>query len=136
MADLAAIRAGLAARLATIEGLQQSAYVLAQPTPPAVEVMPGPIDYDLAMGRGLDRRNFTVRAFVGLTGDIGAQKLLDKLLAKDGPQSIKAAIESDPTLGGVVDDLHVRRNTGYRVFVKGSDQVLGSEWEIEVLESD
>ncbi len=133
---LQAIREGIAANLETLNGVQQSAYLLANPTPPAAEVQPGEIEYDLAMGRGLDRWNLTVRVFVGFTSDKGAQIRLDKMLAPSGVDSVKAAIEAEPTLGGACDDLHVKRCTGYRLYNRaGQAAVLGAEWEIEVLAS-
>ena len=55
MASLTDLREGLAATLASITGLQQSAYLLSNPTPPTAEVQPGPVDYDLTMKRGLDK---------------------------------------------------------------------------------
>jgi hypothetical protein len=62
---LTQIREGIAANLAVLDGCQVSAYMLSNPTPPAVHVYPAEVDYDLAMGRGLDQWTFTVQAFVG-----------------------------------------------------------------------
>lgn len=133
MASLTTLREALASNLAGIPGLQQSAYLLANPTPPAAEVLPAPIEYDKAMGRGHDLWRFTVRVFVGLTSDIAAQKRLDKMIASSGTNSIKAALESNTTLGGAAEDLHVTRCSGYRLFKRGTGQpLLGAEWEVEV----
>ena len=134
MASLTSIREGLAANLDTIPKLQASAYLLSNPTPPAAEVQPGAIDYDRAMGRGHDDWLFTVRVFVGFTSDIGAQRRLDGMLASAGSASVKAAIESDPTLDGACEDLLVTRCTGYRLFGReGGAALLGAEWEVQVL---
>jgi hypothetical protein len=136
MASLTDLREALASNLAAIDGLQESAYVLANPTPPAAEVVPAPIEYDKAMGRGLDKWTFLVRVLVGLTSDIGAQKRLDKMLASAGPDSVKAALETDPTLGGAADDLIVTRCSGYRTFKReGGTLLLGAEWTTEVYAS-
>lgn len=136
MASFTDIREALAANLASVTGLQENAYVLSQPTPPAAEVMPAPIEYDRAFGRGLDRLNFIVRVFVGFTQDIGAQKRLDSMLASTGAASIKTALESDKTLGGLVDDLHVTGTSGYQLFSRaGSAPVLGAEWQVTILSS-
>ena len=140
--DITAICEGLAANLATIDNLQESAYLLANPTPPAAEIEPGPVKYDRAMQRGLDELQFLVRVFVGFTSDIGTQKRLYRMLASTGDDSIKAAIESDTTLGGLVDDTWVRDCTGLKQFVRevtaggrGSAQgpLLGAEWTVQVL---
>lgn len=133
-ATLAQIRTGLAANLASITGLAQSAYVLSNPTPPAAEIEPGPVEYDQAFGRGHDRWAMTVRVFVGLTTDIGAQKRLDTYLAPSGATSVKTALESDLTLGGTVQDLHVTGCSGYRVYPRqGQAPVLGAEWQLTVI---
>ncbi|MBX5461640.1 MAG: hypothetical protein IRZ28_11190 [Steroidobacteraceae bacterium] len=131
---MADIRTGLAANLAPIPGLQESPWLLSNPTPPAAEIQPDEVDYDQALGRGLDRWRFTVRVFAGFTSDVGAQKLLDLMLAPSGPRSVKAALESDCTLGGKVDDLRVTRCSGYRLYGRdGGPSVLGAEWQVEVL---
>jgi hypothetical protein len=70
------------------------------------------------MGRGLDKWTFTVQAFVALASDIGAQVKLDAFLAPSGSQSVKAAIEADGTLGGIVADTSVVSCTGYRVYAR------------------
>lgn len=131
MATLAEIRAGLAANLGSITGLQVSAYVLSNPTPPCVEIVPAEVQYDQALARGMDTVTMTVRVFVGQASDKGAQQRLDLYLAPDGSGSVKAAIESDPTLVRTVADLHVTSATGYRVY--GDTALLGCEWTVEVI---
>lgn len=136
MAALATIRAGIAANLSTISGLNASAYVRSKPPLPAAEVEPDGTTYDLAMGRGLDRMKMRVRVFVGLISDTGAQKRLDLMLASTGATSVKTAIEADRQLGGAVADLRVTGVSGYRIYgADGPSPVLGAEWDIEVLTS-
>lgn len=137
-ATIAQIRAGLKTRLDAIDGWQVSAYELASPTPPAIHVglHPDGIDYDRAMRRGMDGLMFRVVAMSGLTTDIGSQKKLDTLLAPSGATSVKAAIEGDPTLGGVIDNLAVRTASGYGVYkTEGArGPVLGCEWTVEIID--
>ena len=134
MATMEALREALAVNLAGIPGLQQSAYMLGNPTPPCAEVMPATIDYDVTMHRGLDRWNFTVRVYVGATTDIGAQKRLDLMLDSAGTYSVKAAVESDRKLGGDAADLRVKTCSGYRIYERqGGGALLGAEWNVEVL---
>lgn len=136
MAGLSEIRAGLAENLRSIQGIQVSPWLLSNPTPPAIEIQPGEIDWDRAMQRGLDELTLTIRAFVAISTDIGAQHRLDELLAPSGPSSVKAAAESDRTLGGLVDDLRVTRCTGYRLFTRdGGVSVLGAEWTVQIFAS-
>lgn len=133
MADIAAIRAGIARNLADVAGFQVSPYMLSSPTPPAAHVIPGEIEFDKAMARGSDRLVMLVQAFVALGTDIGAQKRLDAFLAGAGTSSFKEAIESDTTLAGAAHDLRVTGIQGYRVFTfEGKGQMLGAELRVEV----
>lgn len=131
MADLSDIREGIAVNLRLIPSVQVSAYMLGNPTPPSIEVMPDETDYDKTFQRGTDRWFLKVRAFVGKPSDIGAQKRLDEMLASSGPLSVKANIEVDCTLDGVVDDLRVTKCSGYRTYGQ-QPGVLGAEWVVEV----
>lgn len=134
MADYTAIREALAANLTAVTGLQETPYMLSRPTPPVAEVVPGPIEYDQTYGRGEDELRFTVRVMVGKVTDRGSQKRLDRMLAPTGTDSIKTAVESNPTLGGLIDDLHVTGASGYRQFRReGGSPLLGAEWTVRVL---
>lgn len=124
------LREGLAANLADVGGLHEHAYVLSNPTLPAAEIVPGPIDYDKAMGRGTDEWTFIVRVLVGTVSDVGAQKLLGRMRASSGADSIKAALESDRTLAGAARDLIVRRCSGQQTY--GEGRALGAEWTVSV----
>jgi len=132
MGSIASIRAGLASNLSAIDGLQVSAYALSNPTAPCVEIVPASVDYDQALQRGMDTIRMTVRVFVGMAQDIGAQKQLDLYLEGAGATSVKAAVEANSTLGGACSDLRVVNTTGYRVY--GADsRLLGAEWEVEII---
>jgi hypothetical protein len=134
MGTLTEIREGLEANLASIPGLAESAYLLGKPAFPAAEVQPDTINYDQAMGRGLDEQYMTVRVFVAASTDKGAQRKLDKFLEPDGEYSVKEALESDSTLGGTVQDVHVTTSTGYRIYTReGMPSALGAEWTVRVL---
>jgi hypothetical protein len=134
VASLTDIREALADSLSVIPGLNQSAYLLSNPTPPCAEVQPGETEYDLAMHRGLDRWTLTVRVMVGASTDQGAQRLLDKMIESSGALSVKAAVEADSTLGGACSDCSITRCTGYRLITReGQSPLLGAEWIVEVL---
>ena len=133
VALMAAIREGLATRLTTIDGVQASAYMLASPTPPAIHVVPPAIEYHQAMQNGFAELTFTVQAFVALGTDIGAQKRLDEFREPTGSGSIKAAIEADKTLGGVVKDLIVRGSPEPQILtLEGGRQLLSCDFEVTV----
>jgi hypothetical protein len=133
MADLAAIRAGLAANLSTIPDLQVLPQMISNPTPPCVIVFAGPTEFDKAMGRGLDSIVFMVRILVPSPSDIDAVVNLDPYLAGSGAQSIKAAIETDTTLSGACGGLQVTRHEGEQVVVReGQPPALGAEFRVEI----
>lgn len=136
MATTAVIRAAIVAKLdGTYKDWQTSAYFLANPTPPCIDVRPDGTDYDAAMAGGLNVRTFLVRAIVGLTTDIGTQEKLDELLDGTGATSMKAVLEDvyPQTLGGVIQDLSVTDASGYKVYpVVGSTEVLGVEFTVMV----
>lgn len=136
MADLTAIREAIAAALEVSFGdsMQISAEMLSNPTPPSAHVFPDETDYHKAMGNGAEDWNLIVQVFVATTSDIGAQRLLDSMLASTGAGSVKAAIEADRTLGGLVSGLKVRKTSGYRVYQRAlGDPLLGADWHLTVL---
>lgn len=101
------IREGLAANLSTIRGLRTSFFVPDNPSPPIVLITPQRVEYDSSFNRGVDEYTFEVRLLAARSSDRGGQRILDSYCAKSGATSIKAAIESDKTLGGVVDSVRV-----------------------------
>lgn len=135
MATTAAnIRAALASALEDLG--ECSGYLLSQPSPPAFEIEPAGVEYDQAYNRGLHEWTFTVRGFVATATDIEAQKNLDVWLAATGTGSVKAAIETDLTLGGVVETLHVTSVSPpktYSVASMPNALYLGAEWTVRIL---
>lgn len=111
---------------------QISPYFLSNPTPPCAYVSEGEIDYDLAMGGGEDELTFMVVVLVGNTSDIGAQQLLGGF--RDPNTGIKHAVESDRTLGGVVDTLRVTKASEPKVYAArdGAQGFVGCEFTVEV----
>ena len=133
MATVEQITEGLAANLSTISGVQVSPWMLASPTPPAIHVIPPAIEYHQAMQDGFSELTFTVQAFVALGTDIGSQKRLAQMRAPTGSGSVKAAIEADKTLGGVVSDLIVRSSDEPQVLtLDGGRQLLACDFEVDV----
>lgn len=133
MATMEQIAEGLATNLRSIDGVQVSAWMLASPTPPAIHVVPPAIEYHQAMQSGFSELTFTVQAFVALASDIGSQKRLAQMRAASGAGSVKAAIEADRTLGGVVKDLIVRSSAEPQVLtLEGGRQILVSDFTVDV----
>jgi hypothetical protein len=130
---LAQLRTGLADNLATIKGVQVSPYALAQPIPPGIQILPGEVDFRGAFARGFDLWRFQVQAYVAYSADTGSQVLLDELLNPTGARSVKTALESDPTLGGVAFGVFVPTASGYRLVDRadGSQMIL-VDFSVEV----
>ena len=135
---LADITAGLKANLAAaFPNTQVYQYVLADPSAPCFEidaVTDLEIDYDATMQRGFDEMYVTVRGMVAMTGDQTAQVTLHAWLDKTGANSVKAAIESDRTLGGVVSNLRVETAFAKPIMSPSvpNSQWLAAEWRVYI----
>ncbi len=128
------VRAGIARNIsANVAGVQVSKYVMSNMTPPSIDIRRGPIEYDQALDGGTHRLTMLVRAYLANPTDLQAINQIEAYLEPEGDKSIKEAVESDPTLGGVVADLQVTGATGEQGFVaEGQPTVLGCEWTVEV----
>lgn len=139
MADIADVRQALADALSVIPDCQVSAYNLPNPTMPCLLVLgQNDIEYgNLAFGRQDTQWNLVVRGYVSTTLDLSNQQRLDRWLASDGPESVRAAIEADTTLGGVADWVIVLRSTGTNVFqLPNTVSALGTDFVVQVQTAD
>lgn len=132
MASIGTIRAGIATNLGTIAGLRTSAWVPDQINPPIAVVKPESISYDTAFGRGLDTMEFSVLCIVGRVEERTAQATLDAYCATTGTASIKAAIESNRTLGSAISDLRVTEMRNYTSLSVGDVTYLAAEFVVQV----
>jgi hypothetical protein len=130
LANINAIRSGLATRLATISGLRVAAEQPDNPNPPLAVVIPDNTKYDDVFGRGMDTTTFRVILIVSRVAEKQAQKNLDAYCATTGTGSIKAAIEGDKTLGGSVFDCRVTEMRNYGQISVGDVTYLGCEFII------
>ena len=131
MATVSGIRQGIATNLASITGLRVSPTMLDAPRPPVAMVYPDTIDFDLNAVRGADTFTFIVFVLVGRADDRTAQNRLDGFVS--GANSVKAAIESDRTLGGAADTCRVTSMRNYQQVSIGETVYLGVEFEVEVV---
>jgi hypothetical protein len=132
MTTLTEIRSGLAANVATINGLRSAPVVPDQINPPIAIVMPSRISFDRAMHRGLDEYEFVVTVFVGRADERVAQNLLDAYCNPTGTSSVKTALEGDRTLGGAVSDLRVTEMRGITPVLVGDTTYLTAEFVVSV----
>lgn len=149
------IARALAANLAAIDGFQVSPYFLDHPTPDTLQVSGvEDIEYDVAFQNGArthDMWNIEVEACILRSDELRAQQLLAELLSPDGPKSVKAAIEADPSNARLTkrflddltistgndpacDDLHVFRYRGNaRHQLDDGTAVMLAIWSVQVL---
>ena len=130
MTTVAALRAGLAANLSTIRGLDVSAYVPDNIVPPMAVVNAPTITYDTSFKRGSDEYTFTVDVYVSRQVIKVAQRALDAYV---DPSAVKAAIESDRTLGGAAFDCRVTSMNSYRAEEVGETPLLAASFEVMVV---
>lgn len=97
---------GIETRLLTISGLRVSDVSPSQISPPCAVVGVPPVEaYHVAMGSNRMALDFPVSVFVSAAApDRIGQKNLAGYANPSGATSIKAAIEGDKTLGGILDD--------------------------------
>ena len=101
------VRSGLKANLEVIKGMRVYELVPTPAVAPCAIVGQLDFTFDLNNARGLDQANLDVVVLVGRFSERAGQIDLDKYLAGSGDYSIKAAIESDRTLGGACNTLRV-----------------------------
>jgi hypothetical protein len=126
------IRNALAAAVnGLIPNVQTLSYLPNNPTAPGAYVCDGEIDYDLAMGGGLDELEFVIVVLVGYTTDKGAQMKLNGY--RDPNTGIKAAVEEDVTLGGVADYCRVAKASKSQLYGRDNGPAaLGCEFNVTV----
>ena len=101
------ISTSLKNNLQEIDGLRVYDLVPDVIVPPCAIIGQLDLTFDLNNARGLDQANIDVMVIVQRFSERTGQDKLDKYLSGSGDYSIKAAIESDRTLGGEVDTLRV-----------------------------
>lgn len=126
------IRDGLATNLATIAGLRTSADLPDNPSPPIAVVQLNNISYNEAFQNGLVFYNFTVTVIVGRVSERTAQNRLNAF-ASTGAGGIKAAVESDKTLGGDAFDVRLIEMTSLGAITLGETQYMACEFSVQVL---
>ncbi|SES20937.1 hypothetical protein [Lentzea albida] len=131
--DVEAVFVGLRDNANTIPELRCFEYVPDSIAPPCFFPVEVEIEFDRAFGRGMDELTVRCQVLVAHGSDRSGQRLLKGYLAGDGPLSLKAALHSDPTLGGACDDLRVRRVAGYRLYVHNGVTFYGAELDIHII---
>ena len=130
--SIRAVRQGIADNLSAIPGLRAVPTVPDSPNPPIATVIPVSVAYDSDFGPDISEYQFTVALLVGRVDERSAQNALDDYCDATGDRSVKAAIEADPTLGGVAIDLRVTSMQNDGQTPVGEVIYLSAEWSVVV----
>jgi hypothetical protein len=125
------VRTGLATAIDAITGLRCFDYVPDSVSPPAAVIEPLEITYGIAMQNGLDMYQAYILVIVGRMSERSAQDRLDAYVTSSGASSIKAKVESDPTLGGACSTLQVTDANPRTVTVSGVE-MLAYRFGVEI----
>lgn len=123
---------GLEAQLATISGLRVFDHVPDSWATPCAFVVPDTVEYWNAFAGGDATHNWTATVVVGRQSDRSSQRQLLEYMNYAGDKSIRAAIEADRTLGGVVQTLLVGRADNVRMVSQGDQAYLAVDFAIEI----
>lgn len=133
MARIGDLRKGLKDQVSLISGLRVYATMPASPQAPAAAVIPRSKAVD-TFGSETYLYVFSVWVYVNPSDLNRAQTQIDEYLSNSGPNSIEAAIDADPSLGGMADSTSV---TGWSEYAQLIDvaggQLLGARIDVEVL---
>lgn len=129
--SIASIRSGLGDNLATISGLRVAETIPDNPSPPIAVIALGNVVYDGAFHGGLVVYNFTVSVIVGRVAERVAQSRLDTYIST-GAGGIKAAVESDKSLGGAAYDVRVSEMTNVGAVQLGDATYLACDFSVSV----
>ena len=108
--SVSTIAAALQTSLNSISGLQTFAYLPDSFSPPVAMVSIETIEYHGAFASGNVTHTFSVLVIVSRASDRAGIQSLEDYMSQAGANSIRAAIEADPTLGGVVSTTYVERS--------------------------
>ena len=132
-ATIAELRTGLADALSAIAGFRVYQDIPDTPSTPCAVLELRRVSYDTVMARGADEYQFTVTMLSGRADDRTAQARVEAAVAGSGPQSIKAALEADPTLGGAAMTTRVMEAGGLQSFDRNDGlQLLGVEFQVSI----
>jgi hypothetical protein len=131
-ATVSQVADGLKARLATISGLRTFNYQPEQENPPFGYPQINNINYHRAYAGGDVVMDWTVYVVVGRYLDRTAHASLDDYLSYSGSKSVRAAIEGDPTLGGMCSTLIVRSGADITSLDANGAQFLVIQMQVEV----
>ena len=134
MPALSSIRQGIGTNLGSISSLSVYNFMPDFLEPPcAVVGVMDLVQYDMSMSRGTDKYEIPVLVVVSRVDAQDSQDTLDGFLANTGSNSVKTAIESDVTLGGIVSTTRVVEARDYGVYNMNNTDYLACNFIVEIL---
>ena len=135
--DIQAIEQALANAVKGVAGVRQALPSLPDAIdPPTFAVVEYEIDYNQTFAggtSGMDMALYSCGIYTSRGDSDAGRMLLNGFLSKDGPTSLKTAIETNRTLGGACKTLIVERAHGaYRLYTIGSIDYLGAVLDVRV----
>lgn len=124
------VKAALGTALGTITGLRSYSYQPDQINAPMAWPILDEINYHDAMAGGLVTQKYRIGVVVGRASERTAQKNLDAYLSYG--TGVRAAVESDPTLGGVAQASIVESATNISNLEYGDQTYLYVEFRVTV----
>jgi hypothetical protein len=133
-ATVNAVATAIATKLATISGLRTYTYQPEQVTPPVAYPELTQVVYHRTMGKGtaLTQMEWLIHVIVGRYTDRTAHDLLDQYLSATGAKSVRAAIESDDTLGGVAQAIILSTSADITSLTSGDAEFLQIQFTLTV----
>lgn len=108
-ATIGLIASALEMALKTISGLRTTPYLPDTISPPVALVAIEDVTYHGAFGYSDVEHTFTIFLIVGRASDRAGIESMEGFMSNTGTTSVRAALEADPTLGGVVSTLVVEK---------------------------
>lgn len=123
---------GIATALAQVRGLRVADHLPEQLNPPVAVIQLQSVTYHRAMAGGSSEWEYVVALVAGRMGDRSAQRQLDSWISYDGPYSVRAALEDDPTLNGACQTLIVGEMVAVRPLTLGDASYLSCEFNLSI----
>lgn len=131
MADVTAMAAGLAARIATT-GISAFGTAPGQVVPPAAIVIPN--RPAILFGQTFDGEvtvNLLAIVVLSAANDNTGQVALNAVIASSGPKSVAAAVQADPSLGGTCEFAVVMQVSQYGLIEYAGQQYMGATFLVQ-----
>jgi hypothetical protein len=133
VATISQVSEGIKTRLLTVSGLRVLDYMPDTVNPPLAFINLTKIEYHRAFGAGGVQFTYTVGVVVGRVSERSGQARLDDYMSYSGAQSIRAALEGDLTLGGVVDSLILSDSANVSSLTIGDANFIAVDFSLLVI---